>query len=375
MRKPGLVVVNHTGLVSGAEAVMLRLVACAADHGWDTSVAVPEGPLAAKAREAGASHLRLPDLMLPAGPKPVATMRLAGRYARAARVLQHGASGASVVVANGLRVLPALRLARLGAPVVWLAQSMVDRPRWRLMLDACAGGIDSTVAVSEAVARSIGTRSFPVDVVWNGTPWPVPPAAAAPPPPPVVGCASLLTSWKGQDVLLEALARLDRHDVVVELMGGTFPKDRPFVDALHRRAAAPDLAGRVRFLGRHDDPLERMRQWSIAVLPSVEPEAAPLVLLEAMSVGLAVVATDHGGPPEVVGDAGLLVPPRDPDALAAAITALLDDDDRRRSCAEAGRRAIEARFRLDDQIEKLFSTVTSGSREVEGRRLYRTDRA
>ncbi|HEX2042546.1 MAG TPA: glycosyltransferase family 4 protein [Acidimicrobiales bacterium] len=358
--QPRLLAVNHTGLVSGAEKVLLRLLAGARERGWATVAATPDGPLADELRPE-TEHLALPDLMLPSGLPPVAAIVLARRYLAAARCLREAGAHVDLIVANGLRVLPVLRLARPAAPVLWLAHSVLDRAEWRAVLRASASVVDSAVAVSEAVRESIGDRSFPVRVVWNGTEWPVPPAPSEPATPPVVGCASLLTAWKGQDVLLEAVARLGRDDVVLELAGGAFPKDDEYVASLHRRAAQPDLAGRVRFLGRLDDPVERMRHWWVAVVPSVDPEAGPLVVLEAMSVGVPVVATDHGGPAEVIGQAGLLVPPRDPDALARAIRALLDDPVLRRRCSEAGPRQVEEGLSLSRQLGALLDVVDTAA--------------
>ena len=99
----------------------------------------------------------------------------------------------------------------------------------------------------------------------------------------------------------------------------------------------------MRFLGHVADPLARLRRWSVAVSASIDPEAGPLTALEAMSVGVPFVATDHGGVTEVLGDAGLLVPPGDADALADAITRLLDDAELRARCHAAGPPAIVAR--------------------------------
>jgi glycosyltransferase involved in cell wall biosynthesis len=210
--------------------------------------------------------------------------------------------------------------------------------------------------VSEAVARPLREAGITVTVVRNGTTFPIEPAPLDHAGPPVVGVNALLTSWKGQDVLLDAVGRLDRGDVLVELLGGSFPKDREYVQRLRERTTRPDLVGRVRFLGKVDDPLARMRGWSISVLPSVDPEAAPLSLLEAMSIGIPAVATNHGGAAEVLGDAGLLVAPRDPDALAAAIGHLVDDRDLRRRCAQAGPRLIAAGLTLEAQ-EQAFLRV------------------
>ena len=318
---------------------------------------MPEGPLVAELSNIGVPAEPIPDLMLPDGPRAVAASRLGARTVVAARRIRAHAESADVIVAAGVRALPALRLASAKAPVVWLAQGVLDRPRWQRLVAACGARVDLAIAVSQAVADSIGGRRFPVTVVWNGTPWPVDPAPPDPPQPPVVGCAAILTSWKGQDVLLDAVAQLARRDMVVELLGGSFPKDGAYVARLRRRAAQPDLAGRVRFRGHVDDTLAHMRSWTVAAVPSVDPEAGPLSALEAMSVGVPLVATDHGGPAELIGEAGILVPPGDPGALAAALSVLLDDADRRARCALAGRRRIASGLTLDGQIGALLDAV------------------
>ena len=76
----------------------------------------------------------------------------------------------------------------------------------------------------------------------------------------------------------------------------------------------------------YGSPLEVMRRWQVGVSASVNPEASGLGVLEGMSLGVPQVATDHGGPREVLGQAGLLVPPRDAAQLAHAIARLLDDE-------------------------------------------------
>ena len=115
--------------------------------------------------------------------------------------------------------------------------------------------------------------------------------------------------WKGQSVLLEALAQLP--DVQGELAGGRLPTEAAYAEGLEARAAQADLVGRVRLLG-HVDAMEAMQGWDVAVLASLRPEAGPLAALEAMSLGLPVVATDHGGSAEYLSDGcGVLVPPGD----------------------------------------------------------------
>jgi glycosyltransferase involved in cell wall biosynthesis len=76
-----------------------------------------------------------------------------------------------------------------------------------------------------------------------------------------------------------------------------------------------------------------------------------------MSIGLPVVATDHGGTPEVLDGAGLLVPPGDPLALAGAISRLLDDTQLRRRCAEAGPEKVAAGLTLAHQTEAFLALL------------------
>jgi glycosyltransferase involved in cell wall biosynthesis len=368
-RPPGgpirLLAVNPTGLYSGAETVLLRCLSAASAGGMEVTCLSPAGPLQANLAAAGIAWRRLPDLKLPAGRPPLAAARLAGRVTAAAVVLRRAAGAADLVLVNGFFALPALRMAHVRPPTVWLVHDVVHRRSWTRILERVKCSVGLAVAVSEAVAEPLRSLGVPVVVQRNGTPWPVP-AVERRPSPTVIGCAGLLTPWKGQDVLLEAFARLARPALRLELAGGQFPKDGPYTDALRRRAGQPDLAGRVSFLGHVPDPLTRLRTWTVLVSPSVEPEAAPLNVMEAMSIGLPVVATDHGGPREFLGGSGLLVPPGDPDALARALAELLDDADRWESCHRAGPDLVAEHLRLDDRqaalLDLLRSQVVPGGR-------------
>jgi glycosyltransferase involved in cell wall biosynthesis len=352
-----LIAINPTAMIGGAEVVLLRLIEAARAEGWTVDVAVPDGALAEHVRADGLPTVGIPDLKLPSGPRALGLARAGARAARASRRISRAAHDADVVVANGVLTLAALRLARLHHPVVWLVHDVVERHDWATLVRRCRHAVSLAIAPSEAAARPVRAVGIPTRVIRNGTPWPIAAAPTVGPDPPVVGEAAALTPTKGQDVLLEAVARLPRRDVIVELAGDAPPKDHAYVAELRRRAGEPDLAGRVRFLGRVPDVTDRMRAWSVVALPSVSPESAGLSLLEAMSLGVPVVATDHGGPAEIVDAAGTLVPPRDAIAVADAIAQLLDDPDARARCAAAGRRAVSERFTLERQERELLAAI------------------
>ena len=352
-----LVAVTPTGLIGGAEIVLVRLLDAARRADWSVDAAVPDGALAGRLRRDGLHVVTIPDLKLPGRPRAAAVGRAGLRATRAARSIRRTPRGADVVVANGVLTLAALRLARLDAPVVWMVHDVITRRDWTALTRWCRGAVSLAVAPSEAAARPVRALGVPTRVIPNGTPWPVAPAPPAGPDPPVVGEAGALTPMKGQRMLLDAVARLPRGDVILELAGEAPPKDHAYAEELRRRAAQPDLAGRVRFLGRVPDVTECMRRWTVVALPSLAPESGGLAVLEAMSLGVPVVAADHGGPAEILDSAGLLVAPGDADALSGAIAALLEDPELRTRSGTAGRRAISEKFTLERQQRELLAAL------------------
>ncbi len=335
-----VVVVGHSASGSGAERVLLRYVDAMTEAGWSVEGACPEGYLARELRTRGIDPWILPDLQLPEGNRATAVLRMLGRWGSAGSIIRSRTSADEVIVVNGLLALPAVRLSGRSRSAVWLVHDVVVRRDLRLVARLSTKTLAAAVGVSDAAAafpRSLGISS---DVIRNGTAWPIAPAHPATNARPIVGINAMVTPWKGHEVLLEAVADLPEADL--EILGGRFPKDGDHLERLERRAEEPDLAGRVRFLGHRNDPLDAMRSWSVAVSASTEPEAGPLAVLEAMSLGIPVVATGHGGAVEVVGSAGLLVEPGDVGELTIALRSLVADSELRQCCSTAGRESVAA---------------------------------
>jgi len=354
--------VNPTSMTSGAERVLIDYLSFLQSQGWDVLCASPLGPMRDRAARARLPWAEIPDLKLASGNKAAAGLTMTRAWRRAATELQKLAKGTDVVVANGLMALPALRLARLACPVTWLVHDVVVRKDLQLLVRGAAGAVSRAIPVSECAAEFPRSVGIDTTVVLNGTPYPLPRAPVTMPTPPTVGVSAVLTPWKGHDVFLEAAARIPAP-VRFELMGGIPAKDEEYVASLQARAAQPDLAGRVSFLGHVDDPVGRLRTWSVAVSPSVEPEACPLNVLEAMSVGVPMVVTDHGGAAELIADAGLRVMPRDPAALAAGITAALTDTEDHRRMRLRGPKIIDERHRIEDVCGRFEAALVSVIKE------------
>lgn len=350
--------VAHTGNVSGAEKVLLDLVRDGRRQGREVAVACPAGPLR-DALPDGVSHVELPQLGL-TGESGVARLlgagRLLGRWVRAGRILKRAMrTPGTATVVNSMYALPSVRLAGGRNCASWLVHDTVANGKQRAVTAIGRPAVRTAVAVSEATAEPLRAMGFPVVVAHNGVRWPVPALGGDLHSPPVVGMLALLTPWKGHGVLLDAIARLP--DVHLELAGGSFPGDAAHVEELTARAARPDLAGRVRFLG-YVDPVTAMSGWDVVVSASVLPEAGPLNVLEAMSHGLPVVGSDHGGTSEFLTDgAGLLYPPGDAAALAEAIRRVLSDAALRRSIGERARAYVAAHHDVNVTIPEMLRVL------------------
>jgi glycosyltransferase involved in cell wall biosynthesis len=199
------------------------------------------------------------------------------------------------------------------------------------------------VAVSERMARLVEEdAALPrgsIGVIRNGVPGHSAGAAAQRlAPGPVIGSVGRLDPQKGFDVLIDALSLL-------EGVTGVVVGDGDERAALERRAEQAGVADRFILTGWTSTVADLLRGFDLFVLAS-RYEGVPLVLLEAMEAELAVVATDVGGIAEAVTPekTGLLVPPEDPPALAAAIRRLLDDQQLLHRLGRRGREVWAAEF-------------------------------
>ncbi|HEV2815515.1 MAG TPA: glycosyltransferase, partial [Solirubrobacteraceae bacterium] len=133
-----------------------------------------------------------------------------------------------------------------------------------------------------------------------------------------------LSAWKGQDVLIRAVAQPRLRDTVALVCGAPWPGEERRERTLRELAGQLGIADRVRFLGFRDDLDVVLGAVDAVVVPSAQPDPLPNAALEAAVAGRCVVAAAHGGLPEILrdGETGLLVTPDDPWALATALAGL-----------------------------------------------------
>ena len=159
---------------------------------------------------------------------------------------------------------------------------------------------------------------------------------------------------KGQENLVRALARLLEHRRDVKVVSAGSEDQAGERERLERLAYDLGVAEHLDFLGLRNDVADLMNAADLVVNPS-DSEGLPLAVLEAMLLGKPVIATAVGGLPDLIADgvSGLLVPPRDPDALAAAMDGLLSNGERAAALGRAAREVATRTYSLEATVRTL----------------------
>ena len=278
----------------------------------------------------------------------------------------------------------ALRVAETGRPrpfvVGTVHSSRIRSDADMALLRQLTPRMDHLIAVSSSIVRKIegeGRHGAPISLIYNGIDLArydqmVPCCTlreeyGLPPEGPLVGVVARLEQEKGHPTLIDAwpavLAAFP--DATLLLIG-----EGSRLDALTTQVRDLGLERSVIFTGRRDDVPEVTKSLDVAVLPSYR-EAQGLTILEAMALSRPVVASNVGGIPEMIEDGrtGLLVPPHDPTALAAAILRLLRDHPLADTLARAGHDMVHDRFCVElmvRAVESIYDEALIGVHELAG---------
>jgi glycosyltransferase involved in cell wall biosynthesis len=288
----------------------------------------------------------------------------------------------------------ALAIAEQGLPrpyvVSTIHSSRVRSEEDRALVRRLTPSMDRLIAVSRAIIAKLvaeGRTAAPVELVYNGVDLQkyeytdacctLPEEYGFPEGTPLVGVVARLEPEKGHRTLLDAWPRviervpnaklmivgegsqraaLEDQAEELNLLGEDCSGDR----CVGTRRARP--GAKVLFTGLRDDVPAVTAALDVAVLPSYR-EAQGLALLEAMALRRPVVATNVGGVPEMIENerTGLLVPPRDPEALGDAIARLLTDHPLADMLARAGHDFVHANFSLDEMVRAISAIYDDGA--------------
>ncbi|WP_398465245.1 glycosyltransferase [Tardiphaga sp.] len=341
MSSPRVLFVCHTGSISGAELVLIDLV-----RPWagQSALLFEDGPLHAALSACGLNvaisrwgnglnDVRRDSSFAKVVPVVSAMYGIVAEVARFAR--RH-----DVVYANSQKafVLSAIAAKLVRRPLIWHLHDIISPAHFGsmqrrvqvLLANHCTARV---VVPSKAAADAFiaeGGRKDLVAIVPNGLD--IAPEAQSPaeirrelnlPQGALVGVFSRLAEWKGQHVVLEALANTPGVSCIIA--GSALFGEEAYEQRLRQMVRDLALGERVHFLGQRSDVPRLMRAVDAVIHPSIDPEPFGRTLVEAMLADVPVIATDAGAASDILegGRAGTLVPPGDAVALAQAIAGVM----------------------------------------------------
>ncbi len=278
----------------------------------------------------------------------------------------------SAAILNGVVVSRNLKI-----PHAWHVREIIKKPRWlnTIIANIMLASPGKVIAVSEAVKENlvltqpklenkikvihngIDPTPFLIDNLekstklrqqWNGTKDTI-----------VIGMIGRVSSWKGQELLLNAFAQLipNHPKLVLVLVGGCVPDESWRMDKLVDRVNSMGIKSNVHIEEFRTDIPDVLSAFDIFVLPSTLPDPFPTVVLEAMASAKPVVATAHGGALEQVehGVTGFLVTPNDPSAMAKALEVLIEDRALITTFGAAGRKRLNKLFSVQSHVANIQS--------------------
>ena len=368
--------VNHTAAVSGAERSLLALLR-ALPCDVSARVASPRGPLTHAADELGVPTTRIQGTAGSLRAHPVHTPRTLAELALSAAAVRRAVAQhrPDVVHANTVRSGIVVGLARLAPPTVvhvrdCLPAGVLSRTTMR-MIAASATVVVANSAYTARRAQALAPN-VPITVIpsaidldrWDPARIDRGRARAllgvAGTRSLVFGVVAQVTPWKGQHTAVDALRLLrdeglDAHLVLVGsakfVNAATRFDNEAYAASLRRVVADAGLTDRVSWMGEREDVPELVRALDVLLVPSAE-EPFGRTLIEAMALGVPVLATNVGGPTEIVRDGrdGYLLPPGEPRAWALALGRIAGDSALAARMGAEGRRRVEQCFTVDRHV-------------------------
>jgi glycosyltransferase involved in cell wall biosynthesis len=353
----------------GVERGTVDIAQALVEHGWKAVVASAGGRMERELDRVGAEHVTLPL----ASKNPMVIRRNADRLAQII-----ADKGVSLVHARSRAPAWSAQIAarRMGVPFVTTFHGTYNLGPFGLkkIYNRVMTQGDRVIAISRFIARHI-KNTYDLDgstirVVHRGidvnffnpdrvsaermitlaAQWRLPDDA------PVIMLPGRLTRWKGQAVLIEALAKLARKDVRCLLVGSDQGRSG-YAEELRALARKLGVESQVHLVGDCTDMPAAYMVTDVVVSASTDPEAFGRVVAEGQAMGRPVIAPNHGAAPEILkaGATGWLVPPDDSDALASALRqALSMDAESRQAVADEAIGHVRDLFSKESMAERTL---------------------
>ena len=331
----------------GGQRMLLETLCAIRQQRWNALVAMPgDGPMFGEVESLGFRAARISCGPYTSGRKSASdALRFAAELPRlAAEIAALAAHFAPQrLYVNGPRLLPAVLLSRVPAPVLFHAHISAASEVQRWTAGIALRELDARVVANSQSVADCWRPFAPVTVIRNAVRGPDCPLAPRLEAPPRIGCIGRISPEKGQREFLEIAVRiLDRIPDARFFIYGAPLFDDPLAkqyDCAIRRAAA-DLP--VVFPGWMDDVYDAFDNLDLLLVPSVWPEPNALVILEAFAAGVPVIAFRKGGIPEFLDQLA-----DSPKEMAELAVAILSDRERYDALAEAGHRSWRENYHPD----------------------------
>lgn len=399
MRRIRLLIVNHAVELGGAELALLRTLDHAPEALLEVEVACPhEGSLTREIAKRGTKvHLGHPSGRLLSvkrkslGGKGAAILLYPFDFLISVLRLYHliRRQAYDIVLTNSAKadIYGSIAGRLAGKPVVWRLHDIVNPDAFsslNLFLFGFFGRFFASriLAISDAVARAIISRGVPEEkvlTIYNGVEIhreiphekreKIRNELGLKADTPVAALVGRLVDWKGPDVFIRACS-LAAHKIPEArflIVGEALYGEEEYVRFLKHLTEELKLTDRVIFAGFREDVLDVISAVDCLVHASTLPEPFGLVIVEAMSAGVPVVATNAGGVPEIVedGSTGILVPPGDEKSLAEAMIKILLDPELRKEMGEKGRIRTALLFDMQKTSKEIFELLMNMAQKHE----------
>lgn len=379
MYKTRIIFINLSSNISGVEKVLLNLIDYLVKKSIEPIVVCQnEGQFTKELRNKGISIKIISIPMIVRTYNPIKLIEYLIRYIYFTKALLHILKRLDIDIIHCNFVVTALYsliTAKLTkTPIILhMHQILKNRLLNKIIIRIVATYVDKIICVSYAVKNNLvqfGVSNNKCVVIYNSIyneasgkkikPYGFRKEIGADDNSKIITMVGQIAEWKGQEVFIEAVSKLTgKYNKLKCIIVGDIvhPLEQGYKERIYKKTSSLNLSGVIMFTGFRDDIGDIMNDSDVIVHASIKPDPLPTVIIEAMSAGKPVVATNVGGVPELVVDkeSGFIVPPKDADAMAEAISKLLDSHILREKMGIEGKRVMENEFNFQENLTKLLN--------------------